>query len=71
MAKVIVAARRGVTPHDVLASYFSLHGYVLPNGKTQNVIGMRECETVAGIFKFSSTSREVSNKILTWQCSER
>ena len=48
MAEVVVAARRGVAPHDVLAANISLYRNVLSNRETENVILLGQTEAIAG-----------------------
>lgn len=57
MAEVIVTARRRITPHNVLSIYLSLYCYVLSYWKAEDVIRVRECETVAEEQAVSTTSR--------------
>ncbi len=47
MAEVVVAARRCVAPHDVLAIDFGGDGDVLADGQTEYILGVGERETVA------------------------
>lgn len=48
MAAVVVVADGGVAPRDKLSVNFSRNGNVLTNGQAENIIEMREFETVAG-----------------------
>lgn len=57
MASIIVAASRSIAAHDIFATDFCLNRDVLTDGKTKDVVGVRQAKPIAKIERTLATRR--------------